>query len=36
MSKITDATLLRLVEDLKQVGWSDAEIVSLLSYIASK
>lgn len=36
MSKITDATLLRLVEDLKQAGWTDKEIVALLSYIASK
>lgn len=36
LSKITDATVLKLIEDLKRVGWSDAEIVALLSYIANK
>lgn len=36
MSKIPDATVLKLIEDLKQVGWSDSEIVALLSYIANK
>lgn len=33
---MSDATLARLIEYLKQIGWSDAEIVLLLSYIASK
>ena len=33
---MSDATLARLIEYLKQIGWSDSEIVKLLSYIASK
>lgn len=33
---MSDATLKRLIEYLKSVGWSDTQIVKLLDYIASK
>lgn len=33
---MSDSTLQKLIEYLKKVGWTDAEIVKLLEYIASK
>lgn len=33
---MSDGTISRLIEYLKQIGWSDTEIVKLLSYIAGK
>jgi len=33
---ISDATLKRLIEYLKSIGWSDTRIVELLDYIAGK
>lgn len=33
---MSDATLKRLIEYLKSVGWSDSEIVELLTYITDK
>ena len=33
---MSDATLKRLIEYLKSVGWTDSEIVELLIYIADK
>ena len=33
---MSDATLKRLIEYLKSVGWTDSEIVELLTYIADK
>ena len=33
---MSDATLKRLIEYLKEIGWSDSEIVELLTYIADK
>lgn len=33
---MSDATLKKLIDYLKSVGWSDAQIVSLLDYIATK
>ena len=33
---MSDATLKRLIEYLKSVGWSDTQIVKLLDYIAGK
>ena len=33
---MSDATLKRLIEYLKSIGWTDAEIVRLLDYIAGK
>ena len=33
---MSDATLKRLIEYLKSVGWSDSQIVELLDYIAGK
>ena len=33
---MSDGTLKRLIEYLKSIGWSDAQIVSLLDYVAGK
>ena len=33
---MSDATLKRLIEYLKSIGWSDTQIVKLLDYIAGK
>ena len=33
---MSDSALKKLIDYLKSVGWSDAQIVSLLDYIASK
>ena len=33
---MSDTMLCRLIEYLKSVGWTDAEIVKLLEYIAAK
>lgn len=33
---MSDATLKRLIEYLRSIGWSDTQIVQLLDYIASK
>ena len=33
---MSDATLKRLIEYLRSVGWTDSQIVELLDYIAGK
>lgn len=35
-NSVSDATLKRLIEYLRSVGWTDSQIVELLDYIAGK